>query len=268
MKIVSFVANKGGVGKTTLSYQFGNYLAKEKDKKVLFIDFDNQRSLSGMYDVDDEDYNVGDILSGEKKFEGAIEVDNNINLIPSSILLGNKILHEISYKPNKELLLLGWIYDYLEQLNSKYDYVIIDCNPAWNLITMNAIVASDLVISPMEPSGFGYESHDKVLNGILELKKAVVNPMTKESYVEADVKFIANRIKHNTASSREFLKQINNFNDILGIIYEKELINASMLEKQYIKDYMKQNDKLTKEKKFLDQLFDVFNKIIIELDNK
>lgn len=266
MRVISFVATKGGVGKTTLSYQFGNYLAKEKNKKVLFMDFDPQRSLTSLYNIveDKTTYNTGDILLGKKNID-ILNVDKNIDMIPATVNLGNSILYEISLKSNKELLLFMWFIDNIKKLN--YDYVIIDSNPAWNLISMNAVAASDLVLSPMEPSGFGYESHDKVLAGINELKKAVVNPVTKEEYVVADVYFIANLIKHNTATSKEFLEQIQKYNDILGVINEKEIINASMLEKKYVVDYVIEKGKSRTENKFLTQLKSVFDDII-KLENE
>lgn len=261
MKVISFVATKGGVGKTTLSYQFGNYLAKEKNKRVLFLDFDSQRSLSSLYDIPDNinHKNTGDLLLSED-FVEPIKVDKNIDLIPSSVRLGNNILHEIALKANKELLLYMWIGRNIEKLN--YDYIISDCNPAWNLVTMNVVSASDIVISPLEPSGFGYDSHDKVLSGINELKKVVVEPVTKKPYVIAEVYFIANLIKHNTTSSREFLNELEKYDDILGMINEKEVLNSSMLSKQFINDYILENKKLSQERKFLNQLYSIFDKII------
>ena len=56
-----------------------------------------------------------------------------------------------------------------------------------------------LIISPMEPSRFGYDSHQKVLDSISAFKNEVTDPMTGKSYVVADLLFLGNRVKHNTS---------------------------------------------------------------------
>lgn len=73
-------------------------------------------------------------------------------------------------KANKELLLFMWFVQNMTKLNVLYDYVIIDLPPAWNLLTKNGVAVADLIISPIEPSRFGYDSHQKVLDSINALK--------------------------------------------------------------------------------------------------
>lgn len=85
--------------------------------------------------------------------------------------------------------------------------------------------------------------------------------MTGKSYVVADLLFLGNRVKHNTSSSREFVEQINKFDDLLGIIQEKELINSAMLEKKSVFDVT--DNKLDKnQREFIKALSFIFDSIL------
>uniref|UniRef100_UPI003241C5A2 ParA family protein n=1 Tax=Lactococcus sp. TaxID=44273 RepID=UPI003241C5A2 len=75
-----------------------------------------------------------------------------------------------------------------KRTKSKYDYIILDLPPAWNLLTKNGVAVADKVISPMEPSRFGYESHTKVLQSVSTLKMkllilSVVNHMLAQKSI-------------------------------------------------------------------------------------
>lgn len=69
-------------------------------------------------------------------------------------------------------------------------------------------MVADLIIPPMESSRFGYDSHQKVLDSIGAFKNEVTDPMTGKSYIVADLPFLCNRVKHNTSSSRAFIKAL------------------------------------------------------------
>ncbi|MEJ1304020.1 AAA family ATPase [Lactiplantibacillus plantarum] len=69
------------------------------------------------------------------------------------------------------------------RLNQKYDYVIIDLPPARNLLTKNGVAVADKIISPMEPSRFGYESHTKVLQSVGTLLFEVVDPVSGKNHI-------------------------------------------------------------------------------------
>ena len=85
MKILSFVGIKGGIGKTTLSYNYGEWLAT-KGKKVLFIDLDHQSNLSQTYNVYDQDGTVGVIFTGNGQIK-IHHVGDNIDLIAGDMHL-------------------------------------------------------------------------------------------------------------------------------------------------------------------------------------
>lgn len=263
MQIISFMAIKGGVGKTTMAFQLAKYL-QSQGQKVLMLDLDAQKSLTGTFENQEFNFNgqptIADILKNPNI--GLIETDvqKNISIIPSTSNL-EEVADQLASKPNKELLLFMWFVKNAKELNEKYNYVIIDLPPAWNLLTKNGVAVADKIISPMEPSRFGYESHTKVLQSVATLKEEVIDPMSGKSYITAKVFFLGNRIKHNTNSSREFLVALKNLKNVIGIIPEKELVNASMLEKKGIWEYATENDKLRDQAKFLQLLKNVFSKI-------
>lgn len=263
MKIISFMAIKGGVGKTTMAYQLAKY-AQIKKKQVLLIDLDSQKSLTDSFTKNPNDFSssktMADLMNNPNIGLIQTNVEEGIDIIPSHNSL-DLITDILVTKANKELLLFMWFVKNMAKLNELYDYVIIDLPPAWNLLTKNGVAVADLIISPMEPSRFGYDSHQKVLDSISAFKNEVTDPMTGKSYVVADLLFLGNRVKHNTSSSREFVEQINKFDDLLGIIQEKELINSAMLEKKSVFDVT--DNKLDKnQREFIKALSVIFDSIL------
>jgi len=263
MKIISFMAIKGGVGKTTMAYQLAKY-AQQKNKRVLLIDLDSQKSLTDSFTKNPNDFSssktMADLMNNPNIGLIQTNVEEGIDIIPSHNSL-DLITDILVTKANKELLLFMWFVKNMAKLNELYDYVIIDLPPAWNLLTKNGVAVADLIISPMEPSRFGYDSHQKVLDSINSFKNELTDPMTGKSYVVADLLFLGNRVKHNTSSSREFVEQINKFDDLLGIIQEKELVNSAMLEKKSVFDVT--DNKLDKnQREFIKALSVIFDSIL------
>ena len=263
MQVISFMAIKGGVGKTTMAFQFAKYL-QENNKSTLLIDLDSQKSLTGTFETKDfnfkDKHNISEILSNPQIGIIATTVEKNIDVIPSTSNL-EEIADNLATKPNKELLLFMWFVKNSKELNQKYDYIILDLPPAWNLLTKNGVAVADKVISPMEPSRFGYESHTKVLQSVSTLKNEVVDPVSGKSDVSAKIYFLGNRVKHNTNSSKEFLEALKNINDVIGIVPEKEAINTSMLLKKGIFDYLEETGQTHTQNKFIASLKKVFNQI-------
>lgn len=161
--IISIINQKGGVGKTTTAVNLSAYLA-DKGKKTLLIDEDSQgNSTSGLsrsVTLDKSLYDV--LLNGTSPEEAVVKTAiRKLHLLPASIdLAGAEI--EIAPLAERESLLKRKI----EPLREQYDYIIIDCPPSLGLMTLNALVASDSIIIPIQAEFYALE-------GLSQLVKTV-----------------------------------------------------------------------------------------------
>ena len=114
MKLLSFVALKGGVGKTTDGLCTGQGFAK-KGKRVLFVDFDHQCNLSHYYDVYKDSGTVANIFTKSGEVE-IVNVAPNIDLIPGSMRL-DEAERQLETNPNKNMVLYDWLDLNVEKMN-------------------------------------------------------------------------------------------------------------------------------------------------------
>ncbi|MDR1567647.1 MAG: AAA family ATPase [Streptococcaceae bacterium] len=257
MKITCFCNLKGGVGKSTLAYNFSEWLAAN-GRKVLLIDFDHQCSLSQTYGMFTNDATAYNIFSSNEIVQ-IRPIHENLDFISGSPLL-DQLENELVNRMNKELLFLIWLQDNREMIET-YDHIIIDCHPDFLTVTKNAILVSDFVICPIEPSKYGYLSKELFLNRFEVFQAEAVDVRTRETFVTAKPLFIGNRIRHNTKSSREFSEAIEKDNQVITCIPEKELFNRSTLDSVPIVQMMT-DDNYQSENKFFIQLNNIFNQLI------
>jgi chromosome partitioning protein len=163
MKTISIMNHKGGTGKTTSSINIGAGLAK-KGLKVLLLDIDSQANLTEGLGKGDPELSVYDSIRENKKLP-ILHVTENLDLVPSSIdLLGAEM--EIVSKIGREQIL----YKLLKPIRSEYDYIIIDCPPSVGLLTVNAMVASDTILLPLQGEYFAYKGVDRLLGIVKEVR--------------------------------------------------------------------------------------------------
>ncbi|MGN8722717.1 ParA family protein [Paenibacillus barengoltzii] len=263
MKIIAWVGIKGGIGKTTLAYNYGEWLAVKQGKKILFIDLDHQSNLSQSYDVYDQDGTVGCIFSGNGKVK-IHHVGKNIDLIAGDMHLDD-IETKIENNTNKNMLLYMWLADnYKSYSLEQYDYIIIDCHPDFSTATKNAIIVSHDVISPLTPSKFGYDAKFNLETRIAELKKEAIDYTSRKSYVTAHLWFVGNMLKHNTKSSRDLKaaleknKRENADDSCIALIPERELFNKSTLEHKPIAKMAENPSVYNEQRKFFDEINTIF----------
>lgn len=168
-KIVAFLNQKGGVGKTTTCINMAGFLATS-GKKVLVLDIDPQGNASSALGIDKDSkpktiYNVivDDNTIDEVILPTKLE---NLHIIPSDVdLAGAEI--ELVQMNNREKV----VRNILKKIKDSYDYICIDCPPSLGLITVNALTACDSVLIPIQCEYFALEGLSQLMYTIKLVKK-------------------------------------------------------------------------------------------------
>lgn len=212
MEIVTFATTKGGVGKTTLTFNFASYLAHQ-GKKVLLMDLDQQNSLSRTYDQTDQIGTVEQIFNvyeTDRQPVVPVNVRKNIDLIVGATNL-DKIQSRLVPEANKNVILLFWLKQHVKDIVEKYDYLIIDCHNDLGIATANAIAVSDVVFCPVTPAKYSVESMADFETRFEVCKNETINYDTGKTIVKAKLYYIANRISHiNNSIDKNFIKAVDN----------------------------------------------------------
>ena len=172
-RIFAITNQKGGVGKTTTSINLAASLAATR-RKVLLVDMDPQGNATMGSGLDKHDVEIStcDVLLGDKEASEAIEAMEHIgfDLLPANsdltvaeVELMNMFGREFRLKKA------------LDPIVDRYDYVIIDCPPSLNMLTVNALVAAQGVIIPMQCEYYALEGLTALMQTIESIREAV-NP--------------------------------------------------------------------------------------------
>ncbi len=180
-KIISVANQKGGVGKTTTTINLSAALA-EKGKKILIIDIDPQGNTSSGFGIDknQRDNTVYELILGYSTINEAIihDVIPNLDIIPSNVNLAGAEI-ELIDKAHKEAILKMEL-DFVQE---DYDFIIIDCPPSLNVLTVNAMVASDAVLVPIQCEFYALEGLSQLIHTINLVRERLNQKLNIEGIV-------------------------------------------------------------------------------------
>lgn len=169
MRSIAFINQKGGVGKTTSTANVGACLAAF-GKKVLLIDLDPQANLSihlGV-DVNGKDLSIYQIICGKKKVDEVLTKTavKGLELIPSAIDLASAEIELVNTVGRETIVKF-----YLDEVLSRYDYVLIDCPPSLGLLTLNALTVANEIFIPLQTEFFALQGVSKLIQTFDIIKK-------------------------------------------------------------------------------------------------
>lgn len=172
-KILAIINQKGGVGKSTTAVNLAAALGAA-GKEVLLVDLDPQGNATSGYGIDKRDIGqcVYNVLLGETPVEDVIlaNVCKGVDVLPSTISLAGAEVELVN-----EMARENRLKNALGSLRGRYDYILIDCPPSLGLLTINALVAADKLLIPIQCEFYALEGVTKLLDSMKRVK-SVLNP--------------------------------------------------------------------------------------------
>lgn len=201
MLTISIANQKGGVAKTTTALNLGAGLNQE-GKRVLLIDLDSQTDLTTGLGIPKTQYTISDVLQGRAVSKAIIKLDNGISIIPA-----DKDLKSIQMNLSK-FDILGKA---LKDIKNDYDYIVMDTSPGINVLTINAILTSNMILIPITPEYLA-------LRGLKDFNETIEQLNKKFELTPAKIKILITNYDQRKGHHREAVQLIEKH-------FKKELLN-------------------------------------------
>ncbi len=181
-RVITVANQKGGVGKTTTAINLGTALAAIGEQ-VAILDIDSQGNASTGLGIAAQDRKVTsyDVLTGDASLGEAVQQTAvpNLSIVPSTVDLSSLEM-EIASDPQRAMRLRSALHAYQDEqaklpTNKRLSYILIDCPPSLNLLTVNAMAASHAVLVPLQCEFFALEGLSQLLRTVEQVRGAL-NP--------------------------------------------------------------------------------------------
>lgn len=172
-RVMAVINQKGGVGKSTTVINLSACLGESK-KKVLVIDFDPQGNSTSGYGVEKEEleHDIYDVILHEYPIEDVImeTCEDNVFIAPATIQLATAEIELVTAMARESVL-----KDAIASIRDEFDYILIDCPPSLGLLTINALIAANSLLIPIQCEYYALEGVAKLLES-MQMVKRRMNP--------------------------------------------------------------------------------------------
>lgn len=198
-KVIALTNQKGGVGKTTTAISLADFLSRQSAKKVLLVDLDPQGNATSGLGVDKSaiafsSYNA--VMGADYDGKSLVSISPNLDLLPAnSTLSGAEV--ELVAEDKREFKLCHFIE------SSDHEYIVIDCPPSLNLLSVNALTAANYVIVPVQAEYYALEGVAQLLHTIQRIRESL-NPNLKLLGI------VATMLNSRTSLSNQVVEELNN----------------------------------------------------------
>ena len=243
-RIISICNQKGGVGKTTTVINLSSFLARQK-LRVLLIDLDPQGNATSSMGVDKDglEKSIYDALVTDKAFETDIiqkTKTENLFIAPSALPLTGAEVELVGVLAREQRL-----KKYMEEIESEFDFILIDCPPSLGLLTVNALTASHSALIPIQCEYFALEGLSQLLNTLTLVKENLNSDLEIEGILLTMADFRTNL-------TSEVIKEVKSY-------FEQHRHWSKRMQNVVYKAVIPRNIKLTEAPGFAKSIFDYDN---------
>ena len=232
-KIISFANQKGGVAKTTSTYNIGVTLA-QKGKKVLLIDLDSQASLTISAGLEPFAYEKTIVTLLKKEGTPITKciqpLQHNLDICTSRLELAQLEMEMIGRTMRETVLKRA-----LQSIQEQYDFILVDCTPQLSILTINALACCDYVIIPVKTDYLAYRGVELLMDSIADTKD-LINP--KLSVLGVIATMYEKRVK----DDNEILQALDKNYNVIGVIKKMAIVKRGVYDGRSVSQQNPHND--------------------------